>query len=785
MKNRILTKLLALMITIIMCFSTVPALAISSPGITKFELDRSGLIESNGASLSDDKLVFEAGGSITFDVLLPFDTESIYFTYETITENTMFTIATDENSYTTWFAVGDVNTNKVVVTEVYGSNTITFTAAKAVTVTGVNFRKIDENYSETNSGDIPLTEYEYAVLTSVIFKNDASVVKTRGAIQNLNIENRRLSPMNIDGRLFVPFRKFAESLGYYAEDYPDKAYIYLTGETQSLALIKGKGYIESDKDGKRDFSLDVIYKSNMAWVPVRALSEALGFHVEYKEGFVVIDDRLSAKKVVEDEDIFTELKNEFNPHILAEEIKGNTYHVSQSEGASDSNAGTEKAPFKTLAKAATKANAGDTVIIHEGTYREKFRPRNDGTPSAPITFKAARGEKVVISALDKLSGFTAYQGKILKAQVTENLGFGRNQLFYKGEALNAGRHPNGDTKPGVVPYPKGVPEGVYATRGNIRITKEMNAGDKQAIAYSDTDLNYEENYWKGGTYVSLKGQGWSLVSGEITASKPGQLTVTDHAGSISYNLGLLPSALHGTHYYYEYNFPSDYAYITNHINTVDAEGEWFMAGDDNTMYVIPPANADPENDFEVKQRQLCIDLRGRKYITIEGIDTIGGGITMARETEGCVLNGGEFRYIAHHTILLDQSDYAMTAGETPSSKQSIKEGEAGICIDGKNNAIVNCKIDYSSATGVTLFGKYHYISNNTISNTSYSGGYPGGIWITPDSSKSADTLFGGHFITYNTVYNSGRSTLLMGSTIGGTAVGVAPVEIAYNRFFNG
>jgi len=40
--------------------------------------------------------VFEASGSITFDVLLPFDVEWIYFTYETISESIMFTITTDE-----------------------------------------------------------------------------------------------------------------------------------------------------------------------------------------------------------------------------------------------------------------------------------------------------------------------------------------------------------------------------------------------------------------------------------------------------------------------------------------------------------------------------------------------------------------------------------------------------------------------------------------------------------------------------------------------------------------
>ncbi len=152
MKTKIFLRLMALTLIISVCLGVVPTLAATltySPGITKYELDRNRLVEANGVTISGEKLVFEAGGSVTFDVLLPFDTESIYFIYETITENTMFTVAIDGHSYpSTWFAGGSVNSNKISVTELCGSHTITLTAAKAVTVTSVNFRKVNEGYSE-------------------------------------------------------------------------------------------------------------------------------------------------------------------------------------------------------------------------------------------------------------------------------------------------------------------------------------------------------------------------------------------------------------------------------------------------------------------------------------------------------------------------------------------------------------------------------------------------------------------------------------------------------------
>ncbi|MBR2500034.1 MAG: DUF1565 domain-containing protein, partial [Clostridia bacterium] len=786
MKTKTIIRMITMMLVMFLFCTTLPTFAyIYSPGAITFELDRSRLIEAKKASLDGNTIVLEAGGSIKFDLLLPFDSDSLTITYsdvDSIVSSLTLTVATEKNRYQT--SLSKSNTSKTIaITEVSGSNEVTLSSNYSVKISGVTFNKVNENYNEYNSNDLPLTAYESAVLTSVIIKDNAPVVKTKGAFHRWNTDRVNLTPINLEGRLYVPFKKFAEALGFYSEEYTDKAYIYMQDEKQSMALVGGKGYIESDADGRRAFELKVLYKEGITWVPLRNLSEALGFTVCYKDGYVVIDGRLEANDVIAKDEIFAELKEEFSEFTEDEKTVGNIYHVAQNDIANDANDGTEAKPFKTLAKAAEVAKAGDAVIVHEGIYRETLTPENDGTATAPITFKAAEGEEVLISALEPISGFTTYKNNILKTNITKDLGFGRNQLFYKGEALNQGRHPNSDTKPGVVPYPDDVPQGLYATRGNMRITKEN--GD---TVVSSTDLNQEDNFWKGGSYITLKGEGWCLVGGEITSSTNGELKVKDYDGTKSYNLGLTGSLSHNGTKYFTKVFESDYGYITNHLNTVDIPGEWFMDSNTDELYMIPPAGADIDKDFEIKQRQLTIDLRGRQYITIKGIDTIGGGITMAgAETKGCMLDGGEFKYIAHHTALYDQSNYGLYPNEPVGSFQSIKAGESGICLDGEANAIVNSKINYSSATGITLLGKYHYINNNEISNTSYSGGYPGGIWVTGDKSLSSyeGVLFGGHFITENTVYNSGRSVLLMGSAKDGKAYAVAPLEIAYNRFYNG
>ena len=65
---------------------------------------------------------------------------------------------------------------------------------------------------------------------------------------------------------------------------------------------------------------------------------------------------------------------------------GASYYVSTT--GSDSNVGTQAAPFKTIQKAANTAGAGDTVYVGPGTYNERVTVSKSGTSAAPIVFTA-------------------------------------------------------------------------------------------------------------------------------------------------------------------------------------------------------------------------------------------------------------------------------------------------------------------------------------------------------------------------------------------------------------
>ena len=60
------------------------------------------------------------------------------------------------------------------------------------------------------------------------------------------------------------------------------------------------------------------------------------------------------------------------------------------ETGDDSNIGLESQPLKTIHRASTLANAGSTIYVLPGIYRERIIPQKSGIRNKPITYKRQR-----------------------------------------------------------------------------------------------------------------------------------------------------------------------------------------------------------------------------------------------------------------------------------------------------------------------------------------------------------------------------------------------------------
>jgi hypothetical protein len=100
-------------------------------------------------------------------------------------------------------------------------------------------------------------------------------------------------------------------------------------------------------------------------------------------------------------------------------------HVATS--GSDTATGTADRPFRTINRAAAVAQAGDTVVVHAGEYREWVVPRRGGlSDRRRITYEAAEGEHVVIKGSERVTGWERDTGTVWRATVPNALFGGFN-----------------------------------------------------------------------------------------------------------------------------------------------------------------------------------------------------------------------------------------------------------------------------------------------------------------------------------------------------------------------
>jgi|GEM_PF-886602 len=454
--------------------------------------------------------------------------------------------------------------------------------------------------------------------------------------------------------------------------------------------------------------------------------------------------------------------------VRTAQAAGATYYVAVngsddwSGTAATPNAGGTDGPFRTIAKAASVAAPGDTVLVREGTYRETITPARSGTADAPIAYRAYPGEEVTISGTEPLTDWQPEGGGIYShadvdpmAAADNPLGYAE-QLFVDGAALLEARWPNT------------APDPLRARMATVdEVTANDNASGTRRVTFADAELDTPAGYWDGARIWIVPGVAYGAVTGTVVSSGEGTITFDYPEGAV---LGTSPAA--GDRYYLFGKSDADFT-----KNALDFPGEWYYDAANRKVYAIMPGGGDPSlHQVELKRRNYAFNLNDRSYIEISGFRIFGATITTdtsglrqgynnIADSQGIVLDGLKVSHPSHFTNLTEFT-HVQWAYNT------------GIILSGRGHILRNSIISDSAGNGVSLAGVGHKVLNNVIHDVNYQAMEGGAISTGFNNTASRD-----HEIAYNTAYSSGRFIILTRS-LENTDPAQPKARIHHNDFSN-
>lgn len=382
----------------------------------------------------------------------------------------------------------------------------------------------------------------------------------------------------------------------------------------------------------------------------------------------------------------------------------------------DNAAGGNAAPFRTLQKAATIAQPGDTVLVRAGTYRETVTPPRSGLPGAPIVFAAAPGEKVVISGAEPVTGWSAADGKIYKANLPGDFYQSKHnyalQIFVDGAMVNLARWPNTSLD---------VSNPVKSTLTKFISKTRDKATNWTTAVFEDENLPDGVSFVGAEIFIQPNKDAWSwALSGVITAQNGKQLTLRSR--SDSGQDGKQEVYAVGSRYY-----------LHNQKQMLDSNGEWFHDRAAGLLYLQTPVGDNPaQHTIEARKRDFAFDLADKSYITIQGFELfactittdpqMGSGIEWDAEGKDLYLWRSFDSIPPSHHIVVDGLNVKYPSHFTDMSGHFFLQWglNTGLNVSGVNQTIQNCRIRFSAGNGIACYGRQNKILNNVIEDTDYS-----------------------------------------------------------------
>ncbi|WP_143873058.1 right-handed parallel beta-helix repeat-containing protein [Catenovulum sediminis] len=399
---------------------------------------------------------------------------------------------------------------------------------------------------------------------------------------------------------------------------------------------------------------------------------------------------------------------------------------------SDQNNGTENAPWATFAKANANLQAGDTLIVEGGEYRQTMRITQSGTDTNPIVIRPADGEKVVIVGTNPINDWVAQGDGIYATSVNMSIAEHSRQIYQNQELMQIARWPNDSDND------------VFTIDAH-----QVNTAGTESRLYVDgiPDVDLTEGYlWYLGQH---SGTSWTK---KITSNTLSEINFTP------IDITKWPYSNHNPVHKIDGGYGRFYVY--GKLDLLDNEREWFYDSTTQTLYFKPADGQLPApGSVEYAARERAVQING-SYVDMEGINVRGANVRL----------DGHFNRYAGAEVMHGKQRFD---NHTSTSGSGVFDGS--IMIVGRDNIVENNVIKFGSINGIHVAGWSGAGTNTVIQGNEIRYFDTLGIHSSPIRSNAANVK-----ILKNTISHTGRD----GIYVIGQGSEVAYNDISYAAMIN-
>lgn len=478
--------------------------------------------------------------------------------------------------------------------------------------------------------------------------------------------------------------------------------------------------------------------------------------------------------------------------ILVSILGSSLFNTTQASGSvkfyvsvngSDLNKGTLEQPFATLEAAKNairKLKKGKTsfttpveVIIGGGTYyldqTLELKPEDSGNKNACITWRAAEGEKVVLSGGIAINGEWKKDsdGKTWYVDLPQAKGWKRDvakaefyqqkpdgpwhfrQLYVNGERATRARFPNASENN---PF-------LYAKEGSMEHIQLANGLVKSSWGEeSDAQVNIVPN-WRFFNQ-------WNDV-----------VSVDEKKSTISFG----PREQHGK------IIRGNWFWIEGVKDELDEPGEWYLDSDKGRLYYMPEKGQNPNDlKFVAPNLNRIFYLQGDvengthvEYVNFKGLEfrnttfTLGhiearvhtDGVVMFENVQNCSIENCHFENIGGYALWL----HLDSKNNVFHRNTVLNSGGGGVLLTGARLSYMDDSKIFTPGEAAAKVAPYNTrITHNTVKHCGKIRYYGGGVHI--DSRPASMAMMPGNYIAHNHFQDLSRNGVFTFRNQGGNVV---------------